>query len=128
MTDLVTESLDVLAVLGIEAYGYHGVLEAEKRKGQTFGVDIRLGIDTRTAAASDQLTDTVDYGVLTEKVKRAIETDPVDLIETVAARIADLCLGDPRVQWTEVSLHKPGAPIEATFSDVVLTIRRSRSD
>ena len=79
------------------------------------------------AARTDDLQDTVDYGSLVAAVKNAVETDPVDLIETLAQRIADLCLTDSRVQWTEVTVHKPDAPIEATFSDVTLTILRSRS-
>lgn len=120
--------VDRLAILGVEAYGYHGVFDFEKRDGQTFTVDLVLGIDTRPAAASDLLQDTVDYGTLVAQVKQAIESDPVDLIETLAARIAGVCLADERVRWTEVTLHKPDAPIESTFADVALTIRRSRSD
>lgn len=118
--------LDRLAVLGMEAVGHHGVLEDERRDGQVFRVDLTLGLDTRPAARSDDLHETVDYGSLGAAVRQAIETDPVDLIETLAQRIADLCLEDPRVEWTEVTVHKPHAPIEATFSDVALTIRRSR--
>ncbi len=118
---------DRLAVLGIEAYGHHGVLDFERREGQIFKVDLVLGMDTRPAARSDDLQDTVDYGTLVAAVKKAVENDPVDLIEKLAQRIADVCLTDPRVQWTEVTLHKPEAPIEATFSDVALTIFRSRS-
>ena len=117
---------DRLAVQGIEAYGHHGVFDFERREGQIFRVDLVLGLDTRPAARSDDLQDTVDYGTLVAAVKQAIETDPVDLIEKLAQRIADLCLADPRVQWTEVTVHKPHAPIEATFSDVALTIHRSR--
>ncbi len=129
VTDNNTDSnLDRLAVLGIEAIGHHGVFDFEKRDGQTFRVDLVLGLNTRAAAESDLLQDTVDYGSLVATVKNAIETDPVDLLEKLAARIADLCLADERVQWTEVTLHKPDAPIESTFSDVALTIRRSRSD
>ncbi|MGH3364787.1 MAG: dihydroneopterin aldolase, partial [Nocardioidaceae bacterium] len=60
-------------------------------------------------------------------VKKAVENDPVDLIETLAQRIADICLTDTRVRWTEVTVHKPNAPVEATFKDVALTIFRSRS-
>ena len=90
-------------------------------------MDLVLGLDTRPAARTDDLQDTVDYGSLVAAVKNAVETDPVDLIETLAQRIADLCLTDSRVQWTEVTVHKPDAPIEATFSDVTLTILRSRS-
>ena len=118
---------DRLAVRGIEAVGHHGVLEFERREGQVFKVDLVLGLDTEPAAASDNLQDTVDYGSLVAAVVVAIETDPVDLIETLAQRIASVCLDDIRVQWTEVTVHKPDAPIEATFSDVALTIIRSRS-
>ena len=117
---------DQLSVLGLEAWGRHGVLEHERRDGQVFKVDLTLGVDTRPAARSDLLHDTVDYGTLSARVKEAIEHDPVDLIETLAQRIADLCLEDERVAWTRVTVHKPDAPIEATFSDVVLTITRSR--
>jgi dihydroneopterin aldolase len=114
-------------VRGIEAYGHHGVFDFERREGQVFVADLVLGLDTRGAAGSDDLQDTVDYGSLVAKVKEAIESDPVDLIETLAARIADVCLADPRVQWAEVTVHKPDAPIEATFSDVALTITRTRT-
>ena len=118
---------DRLAVLGIEAFGHHGVFDFEKRDGQVFKVDLTLGLDTRPAARSDDLHDTVDYGSLVAAVKQAIEHDPVDLIETLAERIAEVCLTDNRVEWAEVTVHKPDAPIEATFSDVALTIHRSRS-
>ena len=117
---------DRLAVLGIEAIGHHGVFDFEKRDGQVFKVDLALGLDTRPAARSDDLQDTVDYGSLVAAVKKAIEHDPVDLIETLAERIAEVCLTDTRVEWAEVTVHKPDAPIEATFSDVALTIHRSR--
>jgi dihydroneopterin aldolase len=60
-------------------------------------------------------------------VKTAVENDPVDLIETLAQRIADVCLSHEQVDWVDVTVHKPNAPIEATFSDVALTIRRSRT-
>jgi 7,8-dihydroneopterin aldolase/epimerase/oxygenase len=118
---------DRLAVYGIEAEGHHGVFDFEKRDGQIFKVDLVLGLDTGPAARSDDLQDTVNYGSLVGAVKKAVETDPVDLIETLAQRIADVCLTDGRVKWTEVTVHKPDAPIEATFSDVALTIFRSRS-
>lgn len=119
---------DRLAVYGIEAVGHHGVFDFERREGQVFKVDLVLGLDTRPASRSDDLQDTVDYGSLVAAVKRAIETEPVDLIEKLAQRIADVCLTEARVQWTDVTVHKPDAPIEATFADVALTIHReSRS-
>ena len=117
---------DELAVLGIECYGHHGVFEFERREGQIFVIDLALGVDTTPAAVSDDLRDTVDYGSLVAAVKAAVETDPVDLIERLAQRIADVCLLDGRVEWTRVTVHKPDAPIEATFRDVALTITRKR--
>jgi len=117
---------DELAVLGIECYGHHGVFEFERREGQIFVIDLVLGIDTAPAAASDDLRDTVDYGSLVASVKAAVEKDPVDLIEALAQRIAGVCLLDDRVEWARVTVHKPDAPIDATFSDVVLTITRKR--
>lgn len=116
---------DELAVLGIECFGHHGVFDFERREGQTFVIDLVLGLDTRPAAASDDLRDTVDYGSLVASVQAAVETDPVDLIETLAQRIADVCLTDDRVAWTRVTVHKPDAPITATFGDVALTITRN---
>ena len=119
-------TIDEPAVLGIECRGHHGVFDFERREGQTFVVDLVLGLDTAPAAASDDLHDTVDYGSLVATVKKSVETEPVDLIETLAQRIAGVCLTDPRVEWARVTVHKPDAPIEATFRDVTLTITRRR--
>ena len=119
-----TTTIDELSVLGIECYGHHGVFEHERREGQTFVVDLTLGVDTAPAAASDDLRDTVDYGSLVAAVKAAVEADPVDLIETLAQRLADVCLRDGRVEWARITVHKPEAPIDATFADVTLTITR----
>lgn len=121
-----TQPVDELSVVGIECFAHHGVLAHERRDGQSFIVDLTLGFDTRPAAASDDLRDTVDYGSLVAEVKTAVEADPVDLVETVAERIATVCLTDHRVDWARVTLHKPEAPIQATFSDVRLTITRKR--
>ena len=115
---------DELTVTGIECYAHHGVFEHERRDGQTFVIDLTLGVDTGPAAASDDLRDTVDYGSLVGQVKAAVESDPVDLIETLAERISGVCLLDDRVEWARVTVHKPDAPIEATFADVTLTITR----
>ena len=117
---------DRLAVRGVEAVGHHGVFDFERRDGQVFVVDLVLGLDTRAAAHSDDLQDTVDYGTLVEEVRSAVENDPVDLIETLAQRIADVCLRHTRVEAVEVTVHKPHAPIQVTFQDVALTINRSR--
>ena len=115
---------DELALTGLECWGHHGVFEHERREGQQFVIDLVLGIDIAAAAAADDLSQTVDYGSLALSVKAAVENDPVDLIETLAHRIAEVCLLDSRVEWVRVTVHKPDAPIDATFADVALTIIR----
>ena len=117
---------DRLAVRGLAIHGHHGVFEHERRDGQEFVIDLVLGVDTRVAARSDDLQDTVDYGTLVDEVRTAVADDPVDLIETLAQRIADVCLRNALIDTVEVTVHKPHAPIQATFEDVALTINRSR--
>src|SRR3954454_11857511 len=107
------DAADRLTLRGIEAFGHHGVLPSERRDGQYFLVDVTLAFDTRGAARSDDLRDTVDYGILMRRVRTAVESDPVDLIETLAERIAATCLQETRVRSVEVTVHKPHAPIEA---------------
>ncbi|TDU90537.1 dihydroneopterin aldolase [Kribbella voronezhensis] len=119
---------DVIEIRGIRGFGRHGVFDHERADGQEFVVDVRLELDTRPAAASDDLADTVNYGVVAERVHAAIENDPVDLIETLAQRIADLCLADRRVTAAAVTIHKPSAPIKVPFDDVVLTVQRRAGD
>ncbi len=117
---------DELAVTGLECWAHHGVFDHERRDGQRFVVDLVLGLDTRAAAAADDLHRTVDYGTLGAAVHAAVQSDPVDLIETLAQRIADVCLADGGVQWVRVTVHKPDAPLPVAFSDVALTITRRR--
>lgn len=117
---------DHLAVRGLEIHAHHGVFDFERRDGQTFVVDLDLELDTTAAATGDDLARTVDYGVLVTEVVAAVQRDPVDLIETLAQRVADVCLSHDPVTGVAVTVHKPHAPIEATFADVALTITRSR--
>ena len=117
---------DRLRVRGIEVFAHHGVLAHERRDGQTFLIDLALEVDTTEAAATDDLTRTVDYGALVTDVVTAVQSDPVDLIETVAERVAGVCLARQRVRSVDVTVHKPDAPIPATFADVELTINRRR--
>jgi dihydroneopterin aldolase len=118
--------VDRVALRGLRARGHHGVFPREREEGQTFVVDLVLGLDTRSAAADDDLAKTVHYGVVAEEVVAVVAGEPVDLIETLAQRIADTCLKHEPVQEVEVVVHKPDAPITVPFDDVTITIRRSR--
>jgi dihydroneopterin aldolase len=118
---------DRVAVRGIRAFGRHGVLPEERRDGQEFVVDVAMSFDTRPAAAADDLARTVDYSAMAQGVVAIVSGEPVDLIETLAGRIADQVLADPRVDEVEVSVHKPQAPVGVPFDDVIVTVIRSRS-
>ncbi|MDT0308964.1 dihydroneopterin aldolase [Streptomyces sp. DSM 44917] len=119
--------MDRIALHGLRARGHHGVLPRERAEGQPFVVDVVLGVDTRPAAADDDLAKTVHYGVVAEEVTAIVAGEPFDLLETLAQRIADQCLSHPAVQEAEVTVHKPHAPITVPFDDVTLTIKRSRA-
>ena len=116
---------DRIELVGLRARGFHGVLEHERRDGQDFVVDVALDIDTTAAAASDDLAQTVDYGQLAESIAAVVSGEPVDLIETLAQRVADLCLRDGRVRAVEVAVHKPMAPVTVPVEDIVVRIRRT---
>lgn len=119
------EALDRIELTGLTAFGRHGVFDFEREKGQDFTIDLRLSLSTRRAAESDDVADTVHYGELAEQVVAIVAGKPVNLIETLAHRIADAVLADERVRAVDVTVHKPQAPIAARFSDVSVTVRRS---
>ena len=119
--------MDRITITGIEAFGHHGVLPHEREYGQRFVVDVSLALDLSVAGASDDLADTVDYGRLSGDVAAIVAGPPVDLIETVAERIAARCLEDERAQAAEVTVHKPAAPVPVVAAEVSVTIRRVRA-
>jgi len=119
---------DRIVLTGIRATGYHGVYDHERRDGQEFVADVALELSLAAAARSDDVVDTVHYGELAETVATILAGEPVNLLETLAQRIAAAALADGRVDAVEVTLHKPQAPIPVPFTDVAVTIRRERGD
>lgn len=117
---------DRIVLAGLTARGHHGVYGFEREAGQEFVVDVVLEIDLAPAAATDDVTDTVHYGELANRLVKIVEGPPVNLIETLADRLAAACLDDPRVTATTVTVHKPQAPIQHQFGDVAVSIHRSR--
>ncbi len=117
---------DRIVLTGLRATGHHGVFEHERRDGQEFVIDVTVHLSLHDAAAGDDLAYTVNYGELAAHVVAAVETDPVDLIETVAERVATVALGFTRVDVVDVTVHKPSAPITVPFDDVAVSITRSR--
>lgn len=117
---------DRIEVTGIEVFAHHGVFEDERRAGQRFVIDLTLDVDLTHAGATDDLASTVDYGVLIGRVHDVVSSEQWNLIERVAQRVADVVLDDARVERVVVTVHKPEAPIEASFGDVAVSLTRSR--
>ena len=117
---------DTIRLTGLRIFAHHGVLDFERENGQEFVIDLEIAVDLAPAAASDDVTKTLHYGELAEAVYAAVQADAVDLIETVAERVAAIALGYERAESVTVTIHKPAAPITVPFGDVSVTITRSR--
>ena len=115
---------DRITLTGLRVRGHHGVLPQERRDGQDFLVDAVLQLDLRPAGETDDLTRTVHYGELAERLAAVVAGEPVDLLETLAERLAAACLRAPRVCWAEVTVHKPAAPVAVPLADASVTVVR----
>lgn len=117
---------DRITLTGLRARGRHGVYDFERATGQEFVLDVELELDLSTAARSDRVEDTVHYGELADRLVAIVAGEPVNLIETLADRLAAECLADHRVAAATVTVHKPQAPIPHPFTDVSVTLTRRR--
>ena len=118
---------DRIFIKGLALHAYHGVMTHEAKVGQTFTIDLDLEIDLSGAARSDKVMDTVSYDKVVDCVSAAFCTQRFRLIEAAAGRVANAVLAAfPRVRSVRVTIHKPHAPIAATFNDVGVTLVRIR--
>jgi len=118
---------DRIFVRGLALHAYHGVMAHEAKVGQTFNIDLDLEIDLSAAARSDKVVDTVSYDKVVNCTSEAFCAKRFRLIEAAAGQVAEALLANfPRVRSVRVTIHKPHAPIAATFDDVGVTLVRSR--
>ena len=118
---------DRIFIKGLSLHAYHGVMAHEAKVGQTFTIDMILEIDLSAAAHSDKVMDTVSYDKVVQCASDVFCAQRYRLIEAAAGVVADAVLAQfPRVNSVEVTIHKPHAPIAATFSDVGVTLLRRR--
>lgn len=118
---------DLISVKGIHGFGYHGVLEHERKNGQDFYVDVILTLDLYKASVSDELLDTINYAQVCDLVSAEIIGPPFRLIERLAGQIGDLLLAlFPQLKAVSVTVHKPHAPVAVEVLDISVTIERKR--
>jgi dihydroneopterin aldolase len=119
---------DEIFIHGLALHAYHGVMQHEAKVGQTFRIDLVLDIDLNEASRSDKLKDTVSYDSVVETASEAFCARRYRLVEAAAGAVAAAVLEHfPHVRSVRVTVHKPHAPIAATFDDVGVTIERARS-
>jgi len=118
---------DQIFLTGIAGFGYHGLFDHERQNGQDFFVDVALTVDLTAASKSDDIDDTVNYAEISDLVVAHITTEPVNLIEKLASRIADQILKDhAKVLVATVTVHKPQAPVDAVLKDICVQVTRKR--
>jgi dihydroneopterin aldolase len=118
--------LDRIEISGLRVYGRHGVFDWEQEQGQDFTVDVALAVDLRAAGESDDLADTVDYGLLAERIAREVEDTQFRLLEALAQHLSDVILDDERVQAVDIRIGKPDVALSVELHDVAVHIRRER--
>ena len=126
--------MDFIRIRKLQLSVYLGVYAKEQLMPRPVVADIELGLDLSRAAASDALSDTVDYDVLSQSIRSVCSADATPtgcdpmhyaLVERLAGEIADICLGfDERIESVRVTVGKPGALSCAETVEVELSRRR----
>lgn len=122
-----TEQWDIITLRGLSAMGSHGVHDFERAGSQVFTSDLKLFVDARKAAETDDVDHTVDYSQMAERAVEILSGEPVYLIETLASNLAEMALTFPLVQAVEATVHKPMAPVRHKFEDVSVSVVRTRA-
>jgi dihydroneopterin aldolase len=118
---------DFVFVTGLALHAYHGVMEHEGKVGQTFRLDIVLEINLSPASQSDRLADTISYDQVADVARDAFCGERYRLVEAAAGAVAKALLDRfAAVKSARITIHKPHAPVAATFDDIGVSILRSR--
>ncbi len=119
---------DTIFITGLAVHAFHGVMEHEAEVGQTFTLDLALTLDLAQASRTDKLAHTVSYNDAVSLAARTFRARRYKLIEAAAGGVADALLAAfPHVRSVRITVHKPHAPIAATFTDAGVTLTRSRN-
>ena len=116
----------IIALKGLGALANHGVYDFERDRNQRFSADIVMWVET--AGNADDIAATVSYADIADEAMAVLTGTAVDLIETLAETIASRVMSHEGVVGTEVTVHKPDAPIDHPFADVSVTVRAGQTD
>lgn len=118
--------MDRIRLVGLTLTGCHGLLREERERAQPFRVDVDLELDLAAAARSDDLSDTVDYGALTEALARVVREESYRLLERLAGRLAEVCVTEPKVIAATVEVAKLRPPVAEVLEAAAVRITRAR--
>lgn len=111
---------------GMEFYAYHGIMPEEKIIGQKFIIDIDIIPDVTLIHHSDDLEFTVDYAEVYKVIKRCVEEEKYNLLETLAGHIVNEVMEGFSCKGVRVEVHKPNAPIPGIIRDISVEVFRER--
>lgn len=118
--------MDVIRIEKISLYGFHGVLPEERERGQEFLVSVEIETDLHGISETDDLEKTYNYGDAAVLIKEIVTGPPVNLLETVAEKIAFELLRDEKIYAVTVTVEKPRPPLNVTSSGTSVTLRRNK--
>lgn len=121
--------MDRISLSNMAFFAHHGVGPQERRLGQRFFVDLEFYLDLQPAARTDDYSKTVCYAAVYKAVDAVMTGEPVNLIETLAERIAQAVLGEfPAVDGVTIAIRKPSAPVPGVLDHAAVEISRRRDN
>jgi dihydroneopterin aldolase len=117
---------DRITIRGLRCFGHHGVEAVEREAGQEFLVDVECSLDLSEAAASDSISDTIDYSELISQVREIVESESHLLLERLARRVIEAMLEHSRIDEVTVAISKPGVAEQLGLAEVEVALTGSR--
>ncbi len=118
--------MDKIVLSGIDVYGFHGVLSAERELGQRFIIDVQASFDCSAAAQSDDLNQALDYTRIHHLVCEATKEKSFQLIEALAGHLCLVLLKELPLEKVKLTVHKPNPPIAGFLGQASVTLKRDR--
>ncbi len=118
--------MDTIRIEKISLYGYHGVLPEERERGQEFLVSVEIETDLQGISRTDDLEETYNYADAAVLIKEIVTGEPVNLLETLAERIALGLLEDKKIHAVTVTVEKPRPPLPVTSAGTSVTLKRNK--
>ncbi len=119
---------DVIRLIGLSFYAYHGVSAAEKETGRQFEVDCELETDLAEAGHSDRLDDTIDYSAVYTVIQDVVEGKAFALLESLAGELASILLDKFPIYRVTLKVRKLHPPVAGAVKYIEVEVTRDQGD